>query len=405
MQAMPTPTRIPAAVAEAATADRVAMLRPDLDARARAALAQLEGQSRLRRLRTFTPEGVIDFSSNDYLGLARHPLLIARAMEWTERYGAGARASRLVTGTLPGHVQVEERLAALKGCEAALVLNSGYQANAGLLPALLDADLLGATPVVLADRLIHASMHAGVRASGAEMVRFRHNDMEHLETLLIKHGGAGRVPVILTESVFSMDGDIAPLSALSALAHAYGALLYVDEAHATGVLGEGGAGLARANDADIIMGTFSKGLGGFGAYVCGSRALCDYFVNRCAAFIYSTALPPAVLGAMDAALELLPALDGARARVLNHAARLRERCSALGFDTGNSETQIVPVILGGERETLAAARQLEERGILGIAIRPPTVPPGAARIRFALSAAHTDDEVDRLSAALTEMRP
>lgn len=374
-----------------------------LEARAAALLAELADAQRLRTLRTM-PEGMLDFSSNDYLGLARHPALIERAVEWTERFGAGARASRLVTGTLAAHEQVEARLVRLKGTEAALILNSGFQANSGLLASLLDPALLGPRkPVVLADKLIHASMYAGVRESGAELARFRHNDMAHLESLLQKYGGDGHALFILTESVFSMDGDVAPLAALSALARAHDAFLYVDEAHATGVLGAEGKGLAQAGDAAFIMGTFSKALGGFGAYVCCSKVWRDYFINRCGAFIYSTALPPAVLGAMDAALELLPSLDEERARVQAHAERFRAHCRELGLDVGASSTQIVPLIVGDSGRAIEISRALEAVGILAVAIRPPTVPPGGARLRFAFSAAHSDDDVARLCAEVTRL--
>lgn len=341
---------------------------------------------------------LVNFSSNDYLGLSRHPLLIERARAWAADYGAGAGASRHVTGTLTLHAQVEAKLAALKGTEAALIFNSGYQANASILPALLDAELLGAEPVVLTDRLIHASMHHGLAAAGVRQVRFHHNDLNHLRQLLERHAGAGRLPFILTESVFSMDGDRADLAGLTDLADAFGAVLYVDEAHATGVLGPRGAGLSAGVPGRIplVMGTFSKALGGFGAYVACSRALREVLVNRCGGLIFATALPPAVLGAMDAALDLLPGLDAERERLHAMAGRLRAALAAAGIGSGGSTTQIVPALIGDAAAALAASRALEEAGILGIAIRPPTVPPGTSRIRFAVSAAHTDADLDRV---------
>ena len=349
---------------------------------------------------------LINFSSNDYLGLSRHPLLLERACEWTRRWGAGAGASRLVCGTLDLHKEVEAKIARLKGTEAALLFNSGWQANAAILPALFASDALGAEALVFTDRLNHASLHHGCAAAGIRQIRFRHNDLDHLESLLAQRAETAGVRFIITESVFSMDGDRADVAALADLADRHNAFLLLDEAHATGVLGPAGMGLSGLADGriDLVMGTFSKALGGFGAYVAGTRTLCDYLVNRCGGLIYTTALPPAVLGAMDAALDLLPTLDAERERLLANAGRLRAALQSLGVDSGASSTQIVPAILGDEQETMAFSRRLEERGILGIAIRPPTVPPGTSRIRFALSAAHTDADVDALIDGLADLR-
>jgi 8-amino-7-oxononanoate synthase len=350
---------------------------------------------------------LLNFSSNDYLGLSRHPALIERARHWTEQWGTGAGASRLVSGSLELHHRIEARLARLKGTEAALVLTSGWQANAALLPALFDRELLGGEALVFTDRLIHASLHHGCRAAGVRQWRFRHNDLDHLEDLLKARTGQPGRRFIVTESVFSMDGDRADLPALAALAERYDAFLYVDEAHATGVLGPGGMGLAATvpGRIDLIMGTFSKALGGFGAYVAGSQRLCQLLVNRCSGFIYATALPPAVLGAMDAALDLIPEMDAERAHLLTQAGRLRAALNDAGIATGASSTQIVPALTGSAGAALEAARTLEEAGILGIAIRPPTVPAGTSRLRFALSAVHQATDVDRLIAATTAILP
>ncbi len=375
----------------------------NLDRRARQRLDQLAREHRLRSLQV-QRRGPINFSSNDYLGLSRHPLLIERACDWARDWGAGATASRLVCGTLPLHERIETQLAAAKGSEAALVFNAGFQANAGVLATLLQPELLGAhKPLVFADKLIHASMYQGLAAAGVAPIRFRHNDCAHLRRLLEKHASEPGQRFILIESVYSMDGDIAPLAELRALATEFDCFLYADEAHATGVLGDGGWGLCKGGDTDLVMGTFSKALGGFGAYICCSAALRDYLINRCAAFIYATALPPAVLGAMDAALELIPQLDAERARLHAHGQRLRERCAGLELDCGGSQTQIVPIVLGSAERTLAAADRLRKRGLLGIAIRPPTVPAKSARIRIALSAAHGDAELDQLCDALAEI--
>jgi 8-amino-7-oxononanoate synthase len=376
-------------------------------------LDSLSERHRLRSLRAVAPRGpgkvardgrlLVNFSSNDYLGLSAHPALIARAREWAEALGTGAGASRLVCGTLEAHERIEAKVAAFKQTEAALIFASGFQANATVLPALLDRRAMGPTPLVFADALIHASLHHGCRAAGVSPLFFRHNDMVHLEELLAAKAGDAGPRFILTESVFSMDGDQADVPALAALARHYDAFLYLDEAHATGVFGEHGAGLASLarGEVDLVMGTFSKALGSFGAYVAGSRTLRDYLINRCAGFIYSTALPPPVLGAIDAALDLVPRMDAERRDLQRLAERLRVALRAAGLETGPSTTQIVPVLTGEESHTMALAAALEDKGLLGVAIRPPTVPPGASRIRFALTAAHRADDVDRLVAALT----
>jgi 8-amino-7-oxononanoate synthase len=369
-----------------------------------AALATLAARGRLRATRVM-PDGLLNVSSNDYLGLSRHPLLTGRAAAWMAAHGTGAGASRLVTGTLAPHARVEARLAALKGCEAALLFASGWQANASVLAALLR--MPGPDPLVFCDALNHASLHHGCRAAGRAQIVFRHNDMDHLAELLAQHAHAHARRFIVTESVFSMDGDRTDVAALRALADRHGAFLYLDEAHATGVLGPRGMGLAASvpGGVDLAMGTFSKALGGFGAYVAGSRALCDWLVNRASGFIHTTALPPAVLGAMDAALELVPGMDTERARVAAHGDRVRAGLTALGIDHGPSSTQIVPAIVGAETAALELAARLRDAGILAVAIRPPTVPDGTARLRLALSAAHTDADIGRLLDALGEAWP
>lgn len=302
----------------------------------------------------------VNFSSNDYLGLSAHPALVARACEWAERYGAGSAASRLVTGNLEPFGQIEAKLCALKGSEAALVMASGFQANAAVLQALFDKSVLGGEPLVFADRLNHASMHFGCQAAGVRQHRYRHCDLDRLETLLKKHETDDAPKFILTESVFSMDGDIAPMEEIASLARAHDAFLICDDAHATGVLGEGGKGLSAG--ADLVIGTFSKALGSFGAYAACSAAMRDYLVNRCTGLIYSTALPPTVLGAIDAALDLLPELEAKRTHVASLAGRFRAEARRLGYDTGPSATQIVPLIVGDAREALALSATLAEAG-------------------------------------------
>ncbi|MDD2794545.1 aminotransferase class I/II-fold pyridoxal phosphate-dependent enzyme [Acidocella sp.] len=385
----------------------------DFDEAWRRCLEGLEQTGRRRRLRDVDRLGdgrvdggagpVLDFSSNDYLGLSHHPVLIERACAYARRWGAGAGSSRLVSGNLLPFGAIEAKIARGKGAEAALVFVSGVQANVTLLPALLDARVLGGEPLVYADRLNHASLIQGCAAAGARQIRFRHNDMGHLEELLARDEVLARPRVIITESVFSMDGDCADVAALAALAEKYGAFLYLDEAHATGVMGRDGFGLAHGLRNALVMGTFSKGLGGFGAYAACSGVLREYLVNRCGGVIYATALPPAVLGAMEAALDMIPELGAARERVAEHAARFRAALAAAGLDTGASTTQIVPLILGAEERALDMARALEAEGFLAVAIRPPTVPAGTSRIRFTFSAGHTKAQVAALSEAVVRL--
>lgn len=379
-----------------------------------AQLDMLDAHNRRRRLRVLaTDHGrlvgidgrrLIDVSSNDYLGLSQHPLTKSRAADWSERFGAGAPSSRLVTGTRGIAVALEERLAAFKGCEAALLIGSGFQANATVIPALAS---LGDT-LIFSDSLNHSSIVHGCRLAKAQTLIFRHNDLDHLDALLRANAGYHGRRLIVTESVFSMDGDRSDLAALVAIADRYGAALYVDEAHAVGVMGPEGRGLVAAmpptsGKVDVVMGTLGKAFGAYGAYIAGSRALIDFLVNRCAGFIYATALPPAVLGAVDAALDLIPQMDTERARLAAHAAQLRDALKAAGLDTLQSSTQIVPAIIGSEAAALAAASSLNAAGILAVAIRPPTVPEGTSRLRFSLNSALSDVDMDELLAAIVRL--
>lgn len=341
--------------------------------------------------------------SNNYLGLADHPALKRAAVEAVERYGTGSGASRLVSGTMELHAALEERLARFKGTEAALVFNSGYAANSGIIPALA-----GRGDVVFSDRLNHASIVDGCLLSRARFVRYPHNDMNALERLLAEHRGAGRM-LIVTDGVFSMDGDLAPLPALAALKRQYGALLMVDDAHGTGVLGESGRGTAEqfgvTADIDLQMGTLGKALGGFGAYVAASAEVVELLVNRARSFIFSTSLPPAVLAAARAALDLVdsPEGDALRRRLARSAALFRDALQGAGFDTMGSETQIVPALVGEAEPVMAFTRRLLEEGYYVQGIRPPTVPAGTCRLRCTLMATHDESDLERAVAAMTRI--
>lgn len=328
-------------------------------------------------------------------------MLKERASTYATRYGAGNGASRLVTGNSHEFEQIERKLAVLKGKEAALLFASGFQANASILQALFDKKVLKIEPLVFSDRLNHASMHFGCNAAGVRQIRYRHLDYDHLAELLAKQASSEQPKFILTESVFSMDGDVADLPNLAVLARQHNALLICDDAHATGILGGGGAGLCGL--ADLTIGTFSKALGGFGAFVAGSQLMRDYLINSCAGFIYSTAPPPSVLGAMDAALELLPQMDAERAHVAQLAQIFRDELGARGLNFGASKTQIVPIILGSAQRVLNVSNQLRDAGLWATPIRPPTVPAGAARLRITFNAAHKQGDLDLLVSTLDKV--
>ena len=347
---------------------------------------------------------LINFSSNDYLGLSQHPALLQRAQEYAARFGVGSTASRLITGNIPGYAKIEQDLARGKGSETALIMNSGYQANMTILSALADPDVVGKPVTVLADRLSHNSLLQGVMSGGARLARFHHNNYDHLEQLLAQQTTRGTHVIIVTESVFGMDGDRADLPRLIALAHHYNALLYVDEAHATGVFGENGFGLTadHKGQIDLVMGTFGKALGSFGAYVACNHVLRDYLVQRCGGLIYSTGLPPAILGSIEAALEIIPSLGAERLHLQQQASHLRQQLTWQGWNCGSGTTQIIPVIMGDEQAAIRLAEILRAKDILVPAIRPPTVPRGTSRLRLSLSAVHKPGDIQYLIDVMAE---
>ncbi len=335
---------------------------------------------------------VLNLSSNNYLGLANHPELKEAARQALERYGCGSGASRLISGNMTAHEELEERLARFKGTEAALVFNSGYQANVGIIATLVEKG-----DAVLSDELNHASIIDGCRLSRAAVSVYRHGDMDHLESLL-KEAPARARKLIATESVFSMDGDIAPLGELMGLAERYGAMVMVDEAHATGVRGANGAGVVAEmglGDRVLVqMGTLGKALGAFGAYVAGSARLKELLINRARSFIFTTSLPPVVLAMAAAAVDLVEREPERRCALRRNTERLRNGLAGLGFTVGGS-TQIIPVLAGDERPCMELAARLMESGFYVQGIRPPTVPPGTSRLRVTTMATHTAGQLDR----------
>lgn len=360
-----------------------------------------KSKDHLRTLRPLNPlsavevniEGrtMINFCSNDYLGLSKHPSLVERSIKFTERYGAGSTGSRLICGTYKCFCEVEEKLAELKGAESALIMNSGFQANVSLLPALTDSDSL-----ILSDSLNHRSIIDGSLLSRCTVMRFSHNDLGELRALLEENRRRYERILIVTESVFSVDGDKSNIDALVELANRFHTLLYIDDAHATGVLGQRGMGLTCGKDVDLAMGTFGKALGSFGSYIACPKKIRDYFINCCSGFIYTTAPPPSVVGAIDAALDLIPNMEEERRELRHKAEYLRSSLTQMGWNTGNSCTQIIPVIIGSEQDTLVFSSWLEKNNIMATPLRPPTVGGGLSRIRLTVSVMHTQEQLEYL---------
>lgn len=343
---------------------------------------------------------VISFASNDYLGFAHHPYVIDAAVRATRLYGAGGGASRLVSARNDLYGVLERRLADLKGAEACLVFASGYATNIGVITSLAARG-----DVIFCDRLSHASLIDAARLSGARLVRYAHLDIDGLEAALHATGARGR-RFIVTDTVFSMDGDVADISGLVRLARLYDAVLIADDAHGTGVLGPGGAGCltdagVEAN-VPVQIGTLSKALGSLGGFVCGSSDLIAYLVNRARPLIFSTALPPAALAAAAAALDLLSREPQWQERLSANISNLRASLTAAGLEVSDDPTPIVPIMVGTPGAALELSESLIERGFLVPAIRPPAVPPGSSRLRLTVSACHEREHIDGLVAALTE---
>lgn len=375
-----------------------------LDQRLHSGLALLESENRRRRPKTVqripsartqvSGREILNFASNNYLALAEDDRVRRAAAEAAQRWGAGATGSRLMGGTLALHEELESSLAQFKGRAAALVFPSGYHANLGMIPALTGPD-----DTLFLDRLAHASLLDGARLSKARVRVFRHNDPSDLNHALARVTGSGERWVI-TESVFSMDGDRAPLKEVTAVCQKHGARLYVDEAHGTGVWGPDGRGWVNeqgvVDQVDVCMGTLSKAFGAQGGFICGSTALTQWAINRARAYIYSTALAPSAVGAAQAALKIIVDEPDRRARLFEISSRLWGGLDLVG------QGPIVPLIVGEEAKALSLSAALWEAGIFAPAVRFPTVPKGQARVRFSVTAAHTPDDIDRVLSCVSQ---
>ena len=372
-------------------------------------LEALRAQGRYRRLRTIdgpeAPEVVVDgrrailLCSNNYLGLATDPAVVEAAREATARYGAGSGSSRLISGTLRLHSDLEERIAEWKGAERALVFGSGYHANLGVIQALVRSGDL-----VLSDELNHASLIDGCRLSRAEVRVYPHKDLDRLADELAR-ADARRV-LIVTDSIFSMDGDRAPLVEICELAERHGAAVMVDEAHATGLLGAHGSGLVEElglrGRVLVEMGTLSKALGSYGAYIAGNASLVELLVNRARTFIFTTGLPPAAAGAAHEAVAIVQREPERRERLWRNARTIHTAVAAAGVEMPALESPILPVVLGGENRTMNACERLLARGVFVQGIRPPTVAPGTSRLRVTVMATHTEEQMARAGAAIVD---
>jgi 8-amino-7-oxononanoate synthase len=375
-----------------------------------ATLAALERASLRRRMRVIESANgarvsvggrdLLMLSSNNYLGLANHPALKAAAQAAIENFGTGSGASRLVAGNLDPIERLERRLARFKGTESALVFGSGYLANIGVISALASRG-----DVIFSDELNHASLIDGCRLSRAEVAVYRHCDMAHLRTLMEKSQAARRF--VVSDAVFSMDGDCAPLADIVELAEKFGAAIVLDEAHSVGVIGPQGKGLAAevgvADRIDVTVGTLSKALGAYGAYVAGSRLLIDFLTNRARSFIFTTGLPPAMAAAAETAIDIIEAEPQRIAALAANGRYLRESLTEAGFEVPDGSTPIVPVIVGQAALAQEFGTRLLERGLHAVAIRPPTVAPGRARIRLTPIADHSRAELERAVATLVSV--
>lgn len=365
-------------------------------------LRQMADESLTRRLRALSSgtgataqlggRSIILLCSNDYLGLAMHPAAIQAAVRATEQYGSGAGASRLICGTLPPHEELESALARFKGTESALLFGSGYLANLGIIPRLI-----GHKGLILADRLCHASLIDGCRLSGADFRVYRHRDSSHVESLL-KRRSSNRPALIVTDGLFSMDGDLAPLPELASLAKRYDAMLYVDDAHGTGIMGPTGRGTLEhfgvEREINFHMGTLGKALGSSGAYLAGPRDMVEYLLSTARPFLFTTASPPSTAAAAGAALAVIQQEPERRARLWSNRQHLFHGLQRIGFRMTETVSPILPILIGDAASAVAFAEHLLAHGVYAPAIRPPTVPDDTSRIRVTVTSEHTADHIE-----------
>jgi len=368
---------------------------------------QRQKENLFRALPSYPKRRLIDFSSNDFLNLSRNPQLINAAFKYAKKYGVGATGSRLLSGNKRCFSSLEKQIAKDKKTQNALLFNSGYQANSTVLSSLLDQKILKNQALVFFDKANHSSLYHGIFLSQSQLIRYHHLNMQDLEKKLQKHEKDQRPKFIVSETLFSMDGDMADIATLIKLAKKYSALLYLDEAYTTGIFGENGYGLSTLHDFQdvphVIMGTLSKAIGASGAFVACNNDTHSYLINNCNGFIYSTAPSPMIIGAIHAAWKLLPKLNKQREKILEHANNLKTELRNMHFDIGSSTSHIIPIILKDEKKVIDTQNYLKTKGLLLSAIRPPTVPVNTARLRIAITSSHTQNDTDKLLKALKKI--
>jgi 8-amino-7-oxononanoate synthase len=358
------------------------------------------GRRRILHTKT-SPDIFLDFTTNDYLNLSKNPEVINASIEACKKYGVGSTGSRLLSGNLKIFEELENKIAQSKASESALIFNTGFQANFSCLQGLLNHKVLQAKPLVFFDKLNHASLYQGVLSTNAQIIRYRHNDIDHLSNLLEEYCITSRPKFIVTETLFGMDGDILPIEEIGFLAEKYNVLLYLDEAHAGGILGKNGYGLStliteKYNFPLVVMGTFSKALGCSGAYIACSKIIKDYLINTASGFIYSTANSPANVGAMLKSWELVESMQEQRETLFINSKILKNKLRDIDFDTGLSNSHIIPIIFDDQKKALDCKNYLHSKGILTSYVRYPTVPLKSPRIRVALNINHKIEDINYL---------
>ena len=341
---------------------------------------------------------LLNFSSNDYLGLSQNKTIKNYTINIIKKYGMGSGSSRLVSGNFDFHEKTEKELAKKKKSEAAIIFSTGYLANYSILSSIFNSNIFKKKPIVFSDKLNHQCIYEGCKNKDIKFLRFHHNDMNHLEYLLKKNKFKTNPKFILSETVFSMDGDFADIESLVKLKKKYNSFLFLDEAHATGVYGDNGFGLSLkfSNDIDCVTGTFSKAFGSFGAYVSCSKNLKSFLINKCPSFIYSTSLPFSLLASIYSSIKIIPKLKNERKKLIKNSFYLREILKRENFNIGNSQTNIIPIIIGDSKKTISISKGLERKGFYVVPIRPPSVPLNSSRLRISISSCHSQNNIKKL---------
>ena len=341
---------------------------------------------------------LLNFSSNDYLGLSQNKTIKNYTINIIKKYGIGSGSSRLVSGNFDFHEKTEKELAKKKKSEAAIIFSTGYLANYSILSSIFNSNIFKKNPIVFSDKLNHQCIYEGCKNKDIKFLRFHHNDMNHLEYLLKKNKFKSNPKFILSETVFSMDGDFADIESLVKLKKKYNSFLFLDEAHATGIYGDNGFGLSLkfSNDIDCVTGTFSKAFGSFGAYISCSKNLKSFLINKCPSFIYSTALPFSLLASIYSSITMIPKLKNERKKLIKNSFYLREILKKENFNIGNSQTNIIPIIIGDSKKTISISKGLERKGFYVVPIRPPSVPLNSSRLRISISSCHSQNNIKKL---------